>query len=82
MEWKRSEEGAAMPVSCPHCRSFDQALGALLVGELEGDDLVRAGQHLGYCVPCRTTVVELSQVARRLRRTAVYGRAHGMAQAR
>lgn len=66
--WKKAQN---MQLACPHCREFDEALGALLVGELEVCDLEQAAQHLAYCTPCRTTLSELSQVTSGLRRSAL-----------
>ena len=56
----RRRKAKNMQFECPHCREFDEALRALLVGELDVDELEHAAAHLAYCAPCRTTLSELS----------------------
>lgn len=54
------------------CRQTEQAVVDLLLDELEADELVRAGEHLAQCSPCRSMLLELTQTSRRLRRCCTH----------
>jgi predicted anti-sigma-YlaC factor YlaD len=53
------------------CRQTQLAVVDLLLDELEADELVRAGEHLAHCAPCRSMLLELTRTSRILRRCCV-----------
>lgn len=57
-----------MPSDESRCRQTELAVVSLLLGELEPDELVSAGQHIGQCTSCRIMVSELSSTSLLLRR--------------
>ena len=72
-----------MPSDESRCRQTELAVVSLLLGELEPDELVSAGQHIGQCTSCRIMVLELSSTSLLLRRYSNRGalRRRGLSEA-